>query len=212
MPQRAMAPDAAERRLVARMRAGDERAFAVFADSYLPGLYRFARRRLGGDAELTRDIVQSTACKALASLDGWRGEAPLFTWLCACCRNEIAAHFRHLGRRPREVALDAGKGGADVVPRASQPGPQEEVLREEAAELVHAALDQLPESWGRALEWRYLEGLSVPEIADRLASTYKATESLLSRARGAFRELYARLAGGQVEDGPAAPAREVARR
>ena len=161
---------------------------------------------------MVRDVVQSTVCHAIAGLDRYRFEAPLFTWLCACCRNEIAAHYRRLGRRPREVGFDDGVVATDVAAAADdEPGPQARALLAEEAELVHAALDALPQGWGQALEWRYLDGLTVPEIADRLATTYKAAESLLARARGAFRERFAHL----VREGPGAAAgqgEEVLRR
>jgi RNA polymerase sigma-70 factor (ECF subfamily) len=183
-------PQEEERQLVDRMRAGDESAFEVFAEQYIPGLYRFAGRRLDPNRELTRDIVQSTVCNVIENLDSYRAEAPLFTWLCACCRNEIAAHFRRLGRRPREVELEES---AALTGGPEERGPEERLLRVEEAELVHVALDRLPPSYARAVQWRYLEGLAVPEIARRLASSYKATESLLSRARKAFREIYEHL-------------------
>lgn len=179
-----------------RMRAGDERAFEEFSERYIPGLYRFAARRLDQDRELTRDIVQSTVCNVIENLDSFRAEAPLFTWLCACCRNEIAMHFRRLGRRPREVELEEAAAGAGPVARFAAPafaGPEERLLRVEESELVHVTLDRLPPSYAQAVQWRYLEGLGVPEIARRLAASYKATESLLSRARKAFRDIYEHL-------------------
>ena len=184
-------PDAQERELVTRLRAGDESAFETFAEHYIAGLYRFALRRLDNDRELTREIVQSTVCKVIEKLDSYRAEAPLFTWLCACCRNEIAAHFRRAGRRPKEVELVE-----DV--------PQEQANGSETTELVHAALDQLPPNYARAMEWRYLDGLEVADVAQRLALTYKAAESLLSRARSAFRERYDELNTAPVA-GRAAP-------
>ncbi len=188
--------DEEERRLVERLRAGDERAFDFFAERYLPALYRFASRRLHGERELAREIVQSTVCKVVERLDTYRGEAPFFTWLCACCRNEIAAHYRRLDRRPREVDLEEvaiaavaeTRGGSATAARDA--GPEERLLRAETAERVHLALDRLPTSYARAMEWRYCEGLEVAEIARRMAATYKATESLLSRARKAFRDVY----------------------
>ena len=141
--------------------------------------------------------MQSTVSKVIERLASYRGEAPLFTWLCACCRNEIAAHYRRLGRRPREVvdldevAIDAvaeSRGGSATAARDA--GPEERLLSAETAERVHLALDRLPPSYARAMEWRYCEGLEVAEIARRLETSYKATESLLSRARKAFREIY----------------------
>jgi RNA polymerase sigma-70 factor (ECF subfamily) len=174
-----------ERVLVNEMRAGREIAFDMFMDSYVPALYRFAGRRLAGDRELTKDIVQSTVCRVIQNLDGWRAEAPLFTWLCACCANEIASHFRRRGRRPREVEL---LDGVDA-PEADPTG------RIESAELVHLALDRIAPGYARVLEWRYVEGLGVADVARRAGTTYKAAESLLSRARDAFRAACDELSG-----------------
>jgi DNA-directed RNA polymerase specialized sigma24 family protein len=63
------------------------------------------------------------------------------------------------------------------------------------ARLVHVTVDNLPAQYGRILEWRYADGSSVSEIAARLGVSYKAAESLLSRARYAFRDAFASLAG-----------------
>lgn len=183
-----------ERELVRRMVAGDASAFDEFADGYLPGLYRFAAARLAGDRELTRDIVQSTACKVIAKIASFRGEAALMTWLCACCRNEIAGHFRKKMRPMREVDLEAvEESSAAELADAAPEGPESAALRSEAHRLVHAALDELPPHYGQVLEWKYLENLPVNEIAARLELGPKAAESLLTRAREAFRKVHSRL-------------------
>ena len=183
-----------EREFVRRMIAGDESAFEVFADDYIPALYRFAANRLGGDRELTGDLVQTTICKAIAKLSTFRGEAALMTWLCACCRNEIAGHFRKKMRPIREVDLEAvEESSAAELGAAAPEGPESEVLRSETSRLVHVALDALPPHYGKVLEWKYLENLPVKEIATRLELGPKAAESLLTRARQAFRKAHARL-------------------
>lgn len=183
-----------ERALVRGMLAGDERAFDEFADTYIPLLYRFASFRLDHDRELTRDIVQNTLVKAIAKLASFRGEASLRTWLCACCKTEIAAHFRRGKNRVAEVEWTEEQTPA-VLPlhRTSPEGPERSALRNEEAALVHAALDRLPSRYARILEWKYLENLPVKEIADRLNLSAKAAESLLTRARNCFRVVYARL-------------------
>lgn len=194
------APDPARSReeaaLVRDMLAGDEGAMEAFADGYFPGLYRFALARLGGRSDLARDIVQTTVCKALAKLGSYRGEAPLFSWLCVCCRNEIAMHFRKLKHRPRLVELDeSAPAPTHAAPGSSPESPPDRALFEkEQARCVHEALDHLPPGYAQALEWKYLDRLSVREIAGRLRRSPKATESLLSRARRAFRESYEHLA------------------
>ena len=183
-----------ERQLVRRMIAGDEGAFELFADEYVPALYRFAMGRLDGDRELTSDIVQTTICKAIAKLATFRGEAALMTWLCACCRNEVAGHFRKKMRPVREVDIEAvEERSAAELAAAAPEGPESAALRSEASRLVHEALDELPPHYGQVLEWKYLENLSVKEIASRLQLRPKAAESLLTRAREAFRKVHARL-------------------
>lgn len=186
----------AERRLVQRMLAGDERAFTTFfTDSFAP-LYRFAMRRTGGDAEAAEEVVQRTLCAAIDGLDGWRGEARLMTWLCAICRREIAGYYRRRGREPARVELseDLPEVRAALASlRLGGDGPEAETRRREVVDLVHVALDALPGHYGRALEWKYLEGESMKEIAARLDVTPKAVESLLTRARDALRDALASL-------------------
>lgn len=179
-----------ERDLVGRMQKGDERAFEMFADHYIPSLYRFAAARLPGQTELVRDIVQTTVCNAIERLESWRGEASLLTWLCACCRNEIAMHFRHEERRHRLVEVDQEVIAA--MPLAG-PGPEDLSLESEVTSRVYQTLDHLPPRYAAALRWKYLQGDSVDVIARRLQLSAKAAESLLTRARHSFRMLYERL-------------------
>ena len=69
---------------------------------------------------------------------------------------------------------------------AADPATQNE-LQETRAE-VRRAMDNLPEQYRLALEWKYLDGLSVREIAARWETTEKAIESILFRARREFRD------------------------
>lgn len=184
-------PRLEEKALVERMLAGDEAAMEELADEYFPALYRFALARLGGhagDTELAREVVQTTVCKALAKLETFRGEAPLLAWLCACCRNEIRMSFR-ARKRLRTVGLEDGLVSEGDLPEGA-------LARKEEVRHVHAALDLLPPRYARALEWKYVERLPVKEIAERLRLGAKAAESLLTRARQAFRERYERVSLG----------------
>lgn len=187
--------------LVERMLAGEERAFDAFAERCLPPLYRFASARLRGDRDLVLDTVQTALAKAIPKLDTYRGDAPLAAWLCACCRNEILMRARRLASAPAEVALDESLDGrlepAAGYRAAAPAGAEEALLRAEEAARVHAALDLLPERFARALEWKYLERLPVREIAARLELSEKAAESLLTRARNAFRSGYRELESGR---------------
>jgi len=192
----------ADRALVERMVAGDERAFEAFADAYIPRLHRFALSRLRQDPELARDIAQATVCKAIAKLDTFRGESALFTWLCAVCRNEIAMHFRRQSSRPHEVELKENQPELEHLSIAV-PSPEGPLLREESDDLVHHTLDRLPTHYADVLEWKYLEDCSVRQIAWRTKLQPKAAESLLTRARNAFRTEYAHVLADRKPRGPA---------
>jgi RNA polymerase sigma-70 factor (ECF subfamily) len=179
--------------LVRRMRDGDESAFEMFASHYVPALFRFATARLRDEPELARDVVQNTICHVIERLDGYRGESALFTWLAACCRNEIAAHFRRRQSRPVLVTIEP-EAAAEI--ESPSLGPEDLLLVADSRALVHLALDHLAPTYAAALEWKYFHGESVENIASRLRLSTKAAESLLTRARAAFRETYRTLHGG----------------
>jgi len=188
--------------LVERMLGGDENAFEAFGERYFRALYRFAAAKLAGDRDLTREIVQAALTKALAKLETYRGEASLLTWLCSCCRNEILMHFRQRRAAPTDVELgDELKPAAGLEPQGAGD-PESVLLRRESAHRVHMALDELPAHYARALEWKYLDRLAVNDIAWRLGMRPKAAESLLTRARQAFKRSYESLQAGRDEEGP----------
>lgn len=188
-----------DRSLVERMLRGDERAFDTFVEEYYPRLYRFAHSRLGSDRDAAQDVVQSTFEKVIPKLSYYRGEAALFSWLCSFCRYEISAHWK--GRRRRQPEVDLPEDAPMVRAALDSLAMAEENVearagRRELARLVRVALDHLPLSYGNALEWKYLDGLSVRDIAERMGLSPKAAESLLTRARRAFRDGFAELTGG----------------
>jgi RNA polymerase sigma-70 factor (ECF subfamily) len=179
-----------DRDLARRMLAGEERAFEEFFDGHFPALYRFALARLGQDQDAAEEVAQATLCKAISKLHTYRGEAALLTWLCTFCRHEISAHH---GRRGRLLTVDLPEEGWEIAAALDSLGPEQAVERSEIARLVHVVLDRLPPRYADALEWKYVDGLSVNEIAARTGTTPKAAESLLTRAREAFRDLYSAL-------------------
>jgi RNA polymerase sigma-70 factor (ECF subfamily) len=178
--------------LARRVIAGDESAFEEFFTAYFPRLYRFALARLAGHEDAAEDVVQQTLICAIDRLGTYRGEAALLTWLCTICRHEIGTRLARDGRS-REVSLADDRGDLRAVLDAlalPAEGPEAQLRRRELSELVRLTLDYLPDRYGDVLEWKYIQELSVEEIARRLGIGYKAAESLLTRARKAFREAY----------------------
>ncbi len=179
--------------------AGDEAAFRRTFDAYFPRLYRFALARTRGNEDAAQEAVQQTFCKAIEKLDSYRGEASLYGWFCQICRNTLVDSARPLGRQGPHVTLleEAGEIRAilDTLSGPTAQQPQNEVGRAEVLRLIQATMDALPERYGDVLEWKYIDGLSVDEIAGRLGIGSKAAESTLTRARAAFRQAVEDIVG-----------------
>ena len=187
--------DPSDRLLVERMLRGDEDAAAEFFEAMFAPLFRFALPRVGGDEAAAEEIAQTTLARALRKLHQFRGESTLATWLCAICRRQIATWFAQQKRMPVMVELteELPEVRAALEAIAAEPSAESHEIRR----LVQVILDRLPSRYGDALEWKYIHGFSVAEIAERLGIAPKAAESVLTRARVAFRDAFSAAAGGR---------------
>ena len=186
-----------DKHLVKRLLASDEQAFTRFFDENFARLYRFALARLGNDQESTKEVVQQVFAKATRKLGTYRGEAALFTWLCSICRNEIADWVAKQSRYREHIVLIEDhpeiQAAVDSFQMPAQDNPEHQFQRLEVVRMIQVALDRLPTKYGNVLEWKYIEGYSVVEIAARLELGHEATQSLLARAKRAFGDVYGSL-------------------
>ena len=186
-----------DKKLVNQLLRGDEAAFDRFFDDNFARLYRFVVRRLPEDPDAARDIAQVTLTKAVRNLKSYRGEAALFTWLCAICRNELTDWRRRNGRHRDHLVFIEDHAEVRAVVESLEAPPDERpdrmLRRQESLRLIQVALDRLPARYGNVLEWKYIEGRSVKEIAGQLQLGTEATQSLLARARRAFAEVYSAM-------------------
>ncbi len=193
-----------EKELVRRMLAGDERAFEAFFDAYFARVYRFALPRLNGDVEATREVVQATLAKVMRRIGDFRGDSALFTWICQICRNEAVDYIRSRRRHQKHIVLmDDEPETRAAIDAIEAPEDFDLVAgygRAEVGRLVRAVVDRLPANYGNALEWKYMEGESVEQIGERLGIGTIAAQSLLARARGAFREALEKVFGAEAAD------------
>lgn len=191
-----MSAEHPDRFLVARLLRGDEAAFEEFFVASFAPLFRFALPRAGGDAGVAEEVVQITLCRAVRKLATYRGEAALLTWLTTICRRELATWFEERKKVPPMIDLSEDIPEIRAALESLARG-ETDLQRRETARLVQVVLDSLPARYGDALEWKYIEGLTVAEIAQRLALSTKAAESILTRARDAFRDGFTAAYGVQ---------------
>jgi len=180
-----------DRALAKRVAKGDSDAFETFFREYFPRLFRFTLTRVNGDEELAEEIVQRTMCRVVGKMGTYRGEAQLFTWLCQICRSEMSTVFRQRGKHEnRTLAIEDHPAVRAALESISIDAdtPERTHNQEELARFVRLTLEYLPAKYATALEMKYIRGSSVEEIGEHLDISTKAAESVLTRAREAFKE------------------------
>jgi RNA polymerase sigma-70 factor, ECF subfamily len=186
--------------LVARMRRGEERAFHQFFDGYASRLGAFAARRSSLDAAAIEDVVQMTLINAIRGLATFRGGSALFTWLCQICRNVLADARRKTAAQPKTQSLDElaeERPLAAIVELTDFRDPLDECEADSTRGAVRRVINKLPARYARVLELRFGDELTVPEISRTLQMTENAAESLLTRARQAFRTAWSEHLEGE---------------
>jgi RNA polymerase sigma-70 factor (ECF subfamily) len=157
----------------------DEAAFRTWYDIALPRVYGYLFARTGGDHALAEDLTQQAMLRAIRARATYDGRAPVIAWVCGIARNLLVDHHRRLGREERSLLR--------VVVREVEPDRAERLAERDA---ILAALRRMPALQRAALVLRYLDGLSVRQVAAAIGKSEKATESLLSRGRDRFRQTF----------------------
>ena len=186
--------------LVARLRAGDERAFEELVRSTMGRLLAAARRLLRNEEE-ARDAVQSAYIKAFQSTGAFREESRISTWLHRIVVNEALMRLR--SRTKEEPLADEllplfKTDGHQVRETADWSDSAERALeRSETAALVSASIDQLPEPYRTTLIVRDLDELTPDEASAALGVNKNVLKVRLHRGRQMLRALLERQFGGR---------------
>jgi len=161
----------------------DGDVFSAFYDQALPVVYGYFLRRTGGVPALAEDLTQETFLSAIAQIGrGTRVDAPM-PWVIGIARHRLIDHYRATSRAANRV-VSLGEWIDDQPDVRDDFGP---ILDRTMA---IASLDAMPASQRLVIVLRYLDGLSVPEIASQIGKSVHAVESLLARGRATFKRHY----------------------
>jgi RNA polymerase sigma factor (sigma-70 family) len=169
-----------DERLVRRVAAGDERAFAAIYGRYHQRIYRYCLGMVG-DSDDAQDALQNTMLKAMRALAGEPREIELKPWLYRIAHNESIDLVR---RRRRTEQLDTEHP-------ALAPQPAEDVQQRQRLRELLVDVEDLPERQRGALVMRELSGLDFEEIATVLRTSPPAVRQTLYEARRSLREMRA---------------------
>ena len=194
--------------LAALLRAGSVEAWNALYDDFAEAVWRCVARRVGPHAAEVADIVQETflaAARSARSFDPARGG--VWSWLSGIARRQAALHFRRKQTRPEGYGGGAVGNALRGVPESADNGqildwldgraaePADLLAAAETAAAVRQVLADLPLDYETLLIGKYLDGLSLEELADDEDTTASAISSKLARARRAFREAYEKIVG-----------------
>lgn len=149
--------------------------------STLPAIFGYLLLHSGGDRAVAEDLTAETYLNAAQRFRQGRGHEVNIAWLKTVAKRRLIDHWR----RQRSMRERATRLRNDVVATA-QPAPATDAERQD----VYAALSKLGRDHRLVLLLRHFDGLSIREIGVQMGRSEKAAESLLARAKEAFRSTY----------------------
>lgn len=174
-----------DKELIRRIRNGNQNAFKELYQRYSDLLFAFILIRLDNDKEAASDIWQETWIIAVEKISDFSYKSTVFTWLCAIAKNKISDYYR-LNEKRRIINNELRKS-IDID--TDEIGIVDNKIQED----VLTVLANLKDEYRYILLSRYFENKSVEEISRAIGKSYKATESLLTRSREAFRKTFKQI-------------------
>lgn len=179
--RRAQATPPSEVELLLAAAGGLPHGVSWLLDEVAPVVYGFIFARVSANEQVAQDLLQETLLEAVKSAGSFRGEAAASTWLCAIARRRLARFYE--AERKAELARSALHLVDERRGAAGEGGQDDFELRDE----VVRALGRLPVLQRQVLVFKYIEDLSVQEIALQVNRSRVQVQSLLQRGRDSLR-------------------------
>ncbi len=177
-----------DQQMIARILARDRTALLAFYRRFAPRLARLIRARVTNAAD-AQEILQDTLYDFLEAIRDFEGKSSLTTFLFAICHHKIVDYYRK--KKLKQLLFSQMPNIGELVSPLLEP--EEEFDATILKEKIHAVMSRMLPRYRKILELKYIENLSVSEIAKTFALSVKGAESQLFRARKAFAELFISL-------------------
>ncbi len=206
-----MAPETAisfnETEFLSRSRSGDTRAFSAVVEFYQERAIRIAYSFLG-NWEDARDSAQEAFIKAFKNLGSFKAESRFYTWFYRILANECKDHLRKKKVRGF-ISLWAGRASGSETEEespeakvaAKESDASKQLENKELGEKIFWVIRKLPFQQQNAFSLRYLEGLSMEEIADHMSLSVGAVKAHLWQAGRKVREILKKTMTTEIEGG-----------
>ena len=171
--------------LVEKVLLGEKGAVEKLYREYAPAVRRYITGKMSNEQDV-EEVLQDTFMSALDSLPLYRGESSLKTWILSIARHEVLDYYRK--RYVRKIVEKTSPLFEEVVGELTSP--EFEMKKQQIKTNFQRAYRSLSQEYQDILSYRYELGMSVKEAAAQMGMTFKATESLLFRARAALKQAY----------------------
>lgn len=179
---------------IERLKRGDAAAFEKLVNERSGEIYGLLYR-LTENGEEARDLTQETFLRAFQSINHFRGESDLRTWIYRIAINQARNRWRWWRRRRREATVsidepEIGGGRLGLVATLKSPtarDPEQHTLQNERERALQKALSGLRRIYREAVVLRDIEGFAYEEIANTLNISVGTVKSRLARGRQELR-------------------------
>jgi len=163
----------------------DETVLTNFYRTFHDSLYQFVNRQIG-DNHVSEELVQDTLIDFFEGLRDFNFRCSLKTYLFTIAQHKIIDSIRK--KKIKKILFSSLP--AYIVEGLKTIFIDDEVEKKELAERINKVFTKLPNDYQIVLRLKYIEGERVQAIAQKLALKFKATESLIFRARQAFIRIF----------------------
>lgn len=174
-----------DQKLLAKLLQRDEKTLYSFYKDHKKRLFQFILKHLG-DSHDSEEVLQDTFLSFIESLRDFRGQSSLKTFLYSIAKNKLVDKLRK--KKLRQILFS--RIPSSIIESIASVLLDDEIDRQQLARQIETVFSRLPNDYAYVLRLKYAEGYRVAEIAEKLALSFKATESLIFRARKAFAVAY----------------------
>lgn len=171
--------------LIENILARDKRALSTFYRSYTPKLLRLIRTKVANENDC-EEVLQDTLFAFLEAIRDFRSGCRLETFIFSICRHKIIDFYRR--KKIRHIVFSKVPQLEELM--SPVLNPEEELDVTLYKEKIHRVFAGILPRYRQILMFKYIDGLSIEDIARKLTITYKGAESQLFRARRAFVDLF----------------------
>lgn len=174
-----------EKELLEKIIKKDEKALFQVYKKFQPSIFNYVKSQIN-NYQTAEELTQDIFVDFIEALRDFRFQSSLKTFLFSVARHKIVDQIRK--RKLKNILFS--RLPSYIVESLKVVFIDEEIDKKELREKITKILDSLPNDYRVILRLKYIEGIKVNEIAERLELNFKATESLLFRARKSFIKVF----------------------